>query len=210
MGITRPGNLLQAHYGRYTTQLYLSIAMWSVGILFGVLAVGTLTTTDKLSLISYIHNFLNIEVTRPTFHGVFKPALAQNLKLLGLLYLLGVSVAGMPLILVLLFFRGFVLGFSVAFLIGTLSWQGFWLSVIAVFLQNIFIVPALLIVAAVALGFSWELISPKTRFRRESITQGFVYFTGLVVVMGLAALIGTAIEAYVAPFLLHLLGNWGV
>lgn len=208
--IIEPGNAIQAHFGRYTRAFYIAIAALAVGLLFGILAIGTLTPSDKLSLIHYIRQFLNQEAAAPTYHGIFKPMLAGNLKMLGLLYLLGVSVAGMPLILIVVFFRGFVLGFSSAFLIGTLQWQGFWVSVIGIFLQNLFVGTAFVIVAAVALGFSWELISPKSRKDGWSIPRGFAFFTGLVIVMACVNVVGTALEAYVAPFLLHVLSTWGI
>lgn len=181
-----------------------------MGLLFGILAIGALTPQDRMSLLGYLHNFINLEMSRPTYHGIFKPALATNLKMLGLLYILGVSVAGMPLVIILLFFRGFVLGFAASFLIGTMHWQGIWLATISIVLENIFIVPALLIVSAVALGFSWDLISPKSRFKRASLTQGFAFFTGLVVVMAFAVVVGTALQAFATPFFMHLLSRWGV
>jgi len=210
MVVAQPGNPLQAHFGRYTGALYIVLAVFLVGGLFGALALGTLTVADRVLLIGYIHRFVQVEAVAPTWHGVFRPALTQNLKLLGLLYLLGVSVAGMPFVVIIVFFRGFVLGFSVAFLVGTLHWSGIWLSLVTIGLDNMFLLPALLIVAAVGLGFSWELISPGTRDSRPSALEGFAYFTGLVMVMGLVFLVGTGLESYVAPGLVHWLSPWGV
>ncbi len=208
--ITAPGNRIQQHFGRYTPQLYVALATLLVGVLFGVLAISTLSLADKLSLLSYIRRFLSIEVVAPTYHHVFQRALADNLKVVGLLYLLGVSVAGMPLVLILVFFRGFVLGFASAFLVGTMHWQGVGVGIATIGLANLFMVPALVIAAAVALGFSWDLISPSRRQDGAGLARGFAFFTGLVVVMAAVTLVGTAIEAYVAPFLLHFFGNWGI
>lgn len=208
--VTAPGNRIQAHFGRYTIQLYLALAALLVGALFGVLAIGTLSLGDKLSLLEYLRRFLGLEAVRPTYHGVFQPALADNLKILGLLYLLGVSVAGMPLVVIVVFFRGFVLGFAAAFMVSTMHWQGVGIGVVSMLLQNVFILPALVIVAAVALGFSWDLISPKARRHGSGLGEGFAFFTGLAVVMAAVTLVGTALEAYGVPFLLHLFSNWGV
>lgn len=207
---TRPGNPLQAHFGRYTTPLYIAIATFGIGLLFGALATGTLTVADKLMLVDYVHRFVTRETARLAVGGIFQPMLVDNLKLLGLLYLLGISVAGMPLVVVIVFFRGFVLGFAGAFLVGTLHWQGFWLGVIAMGLADFFIVPAMLIVSGVALGMSWELISPKARMERSSLLRGLAHFTGLVLVMGLVTVAGSVAEAYVAPAIVHVLGGLGI
>lgn len=208
--VSAPGNRLQAHFGRYTAQLYLAIAVLLVGLLFGVLAVGTLSAADKLSLLAYVRRFLDVEAAAPTYHHIFKPALAANLKVVGLLYLLGVSVAGMPLVLILVFFRGFVLGFAAAFLVSSMHWQGVGVGLLTMGLENTFQLPALIIAAAVALGFSWELISPKTRHDGPRLGKSFAFFTGLVVVMGAVTVVGTALESFASPLLVHLLSNWGV
>ncbi len=207
--VTAPGNHLQAHFGRYTTQLYLAIAAVLVGILFGMLAVGTLTAGDKLSLLAYIRHFLDVEAAKPTYQHVFKPALAENLKTIGLLYLLGVSVAGMPLVLMLVFFRGFVLGFGAAFLVSTMHWQGAGVGLATMGIANVFLLPALVLASAVALGFSWDLISPRTRQDGTPLGNSFAFFTGLVIVMALVTLVGTALECFAGPFLLHLFSAWG-
>lgn len=208
--VIAPGNRLQEHFGRYTTQLYIAAAALLVGILFGALAIGTLSVADKLSLLGYMRRFLDVEALAPTYHNIFQRALADNLKVVGLLYLLGVSVAGMPLVVVLVFFRGFVLGFASAFLVSTMHWQGVGVGLATIGLSNIFVLPALIIAAAVALGFSWDLIAPRTRRNVPYLGRGFAFFTGLVMVMSAVTLVGTALESYASPYLLHLFANWGI
>ena len=127
--------------------------------------------------------------------------------MLGLLYVLGVSVAGLPLVLVLLFFRGFVLGFSVGFLVETLRVQGMLVTVAAIGLQDLFLLPALALAGAGALSFSWQLISPRHRNQPHAVLQGFAAFTGLVLSLSLVVVVGTAIETYAGPLLLHLMGG---
>ena len=210
MSATRPTSVLDEYLTHYLTPVYIAVAALAIGVLFGVLAIGTLTPADKLSMLAYLRHFIAVETSAPTYRGIFQPALANNLKLLGLLYLLGVSVAGMPLVLIALFFRGFVLGFSTAFILASLQWQGLGLALVAIVLQNLFIVPAVVIVAGVALGFSWQLISVKGRAARTSLSQRFAGFTTLVLAMGLVVLVGTVLEAYAGPFLMHLLSAWGI
>lgn len=202
--VTAPGNLFQEHFGRYTMPLYVVMASLGVGLLFGVLATGTLSIADRVVLVDYIHKFLGVEAVGPVLHGIFAQALAANLKIVGLVYLLGVSVAGMPIVVALVFFRGFVVGFSASFVVSTMHWHGVLLGIVAIGLDNVFMLPALLIVAAVSLGFSWQLVRPKNR--AVSLGKGFAFFTGLVVVMAAVTLVGTVLESYGAPILIHALG----
>ena len=207
----RPITIWDEYFSQYLIPIYIALAMFAVGIVFGALAIETLTQADILSLSTYLRHFIHVETsTTPPYAGIFPPALIGNLKILGLFYVLGISVAGMPLVLVVLFFRGFVLGFTGAFLISSLHWQGIALTIIAVVLQNMFIVPALIIVSGVALGFSWQLIAAKGTVGRSSLVQKFGAFTTLVVLMALVIAVGSAVEAYGSPFLIHMAARWGI
>ncbi len=207
----RPITIWDEYFRQYLTPIYMASAMFIVGMVFGALAIETLTRADILSLSRYIHHFITIETsTTPPYATIFQPALIGNLKILGLFYILGISVAGMPLVLVALFFRGFVLGFTGAFLISSLHWQGVVLAIITLVLQNIFILPALILVSGVALGFSWQLIATKGQTERSSLVQKFGAFTTLVILMALVIIVGSAVEAYGSPFLIHIAGRWGI
>jgi stage II sporulation protein M len=197
-------------FKRYRSSLMIAIATFGLGAVFGGLAIGTLTMADKAMLLNYVHRFIQVESHAPVGFALFTRTLINNLKLLGLLYILGVSVAGMPLVPVVLFFRGFVAGFAVGFLATSMAWQGIWLSVVTVGLQSLFIVPAILITSAFALNFSWNLVSPKSRDAGPAILEQFAVFTVFVALMGLVMVVGTALESGVAPFLMHLLSNWGI
>lgn len=206
----KPGNRIQAQFGRYTPHLYLVLAALALGLLCGVLAQGTLSAADKLSLATYLKQFVHVEARRPIYQAIFHPALADNLKVIGLLYLLGISVAGMPLVLALVSFRGFILGFSISVLLTLWHWQGAGFALVTMGISNFFILPALAISAAVALGFSWDLVSPQARRSAPHLGQSFAFFTGLVFAMAAVTLVGTVFEAYAIPLLVHLLSPWGM
>lgn len=195
-------------WSRYVPYAGISLATLAVGLIFGILAVGVLTPSEKAQLISQIHQFVTLAHRQGSFGDLFQPALMQNLKAMGLLYMLGVSVAGMPLVLVLLFFRGFVVGFTVAFLIAGLKWQGVGLTLATVAAQNLLMVPALVIAGALALAFSWQLLFPRSASAGQEvgIPEAFARYT--LVLAGLCGVIvaATAVEIYVGPFLLRLFG----
>lgn len=210
MVMSQPGLRWQEQVRRYQTPIIIAVSTFALGILFGVMAVGTLTASDKLSLVAYLHRFITIRASLPGSTPLFTRAVVDNLKVLGLLYVLGISVAGMPLVALVVFFRGFVLGFALGFLTTTMAWQGVWFAVVAVGLQSIFIVPATMLVAAGALRFSWSLVAPRTAGARHDVLEQFVALTLLVVAMGAVVVVGSACETVVSPFLVHLLRNWGI
>lgn len=210
MVASQPGLRWQEQLHRYQTPLIIAVSTFALGILFGVMAVGTLTPADKASLVAYLHRFIAGQASTPEGSSLFSRAVVDNLKVLGLLYVLGISVAGMPLVALVVFFRGFVLGFAMGFVTTTMAWQGVWFGVVVVGLQSVFMVPATMLVAAGALGFSWSLVAPRSTTVRHSVLEQFVGLTFLVVAMGAVVVVGSACETLVAPFLVHLLRNWGI
>lgn len=210
MVMPHPGLRWREQLHRYQTPLIIAVSTFALGILFGVMAVSTLTAADKVSLVAYLHRFITVGASLPTVTPLFSRAVVDNLKVLGLLYVLGISVAGMPLVALVVFFRGFVLGFALGFLTTAMAWQGVWFAVIGVGLQSIFLVPATMLVAAGALKFSWSLVAPRDTGNRHGVLEQFVALTLLVVAMGAVVVVGSACETVVSPFLIHLLRNWGI
>ena len=189
----------------------LVLGTFLVGGLLGALALEALTGTTRLQLLELVQRFLNVTAERSPNPGpLLGVALLQNLRVLGLVYLLGVSVAGLPLVLLAVLFRGFVLGFAVGFLLGTLHSIGLFVSLIAIVLPNVAILPAWLATGAGGVRFSWQLLVRGADGGRWSLARELAQFTVVALVaVGLVG-VGSALEAVVAPTLLHWLGPWGV
>lgn len=197
---------IQPTWAQYLPYALMSLATLAVGLVFGILAVGVLTVTEKAQLLTQIHQFITLAHGRGSWGGLFQPALMENLKAMGLLYILGVSVVGMPFVLVLLFFRGFVVGFSAGFLIGSLNWQGVGLTFATVAAQNLLILPALVIAGALALAFSWNLIFPRAQGPSRNIPEAFALYTLVLAILCGVIVAATAVEVYVGPWLLQWFG----
>ena len=65
----------------------------------------------------------------------------------------------MPLIAILIFFKGFVLGFTVGFLISEYSFRGILIALAAVFPQNLLVIPVYIIAAVLSIYISLSIFS---------------------------------------------------
>lgn len=196
---------------RHQTYAAMVLGAFVLGSFVGALALNALVPAERLGLLELVKGFLTTVIARqvasPT---VFGTALVQNLKVLGLIYILGVSVAGFLLVLLAVFFRGFVLGFSVGFFLSSLHGIGLAVALIAVVIPNLALVPAWLAAGAGGLAFSWQLISRSTRLSSQRLPQLFVQYTAVVAIgVGLVAL-GSVLQGFMAPTLLHWMGPWGI
>ncbi|AGL01986.1 stage II sporulation protein M [Desulfoscipio gibsoniae] len=185
--------------------LYLIvIVIFSAGILLGSLGVNTLPDEQTAELQRYLQSFLaqaaEIEVDRVQ---MFKGSLYDNLLLGLVMYILGLTIICLPLVLALIFFRGFVLGFTVGFLTAHPDWREFCIVLISMLPQNILFIPALIIGGTASLSFSLLLIkrfnNSQTRVGHQFVGYSLI-MAGCLVVFALAALA----EGYITPELTRL------
>lgn len=196
---------LRQHAGIY----FFLFVLFGVGVAFGALAVGALEDNQKLELVHYLRHFLGAVRGEgegpPAARQVFSLAFGSNLRTVGLIFLLGLSVIGVPLVPVVVFLRGFILGFTVGFLMSQLGWPGFGMVLLAVLPQNLILVPALLILAAAALAFGGAIVMRHRGGRPwPAALQLMVLAAGALVAAAGASLM----EGYIAPLFLRLLARW--
>ncbi|MGC8489571.1 MAG: stage II sporulation protein M [Clostridia bacterium] len=198
-------------WSRHQTFAALVLTAFVLGSLVGALALQVLSLSERADLALLLSRFLHDVGASPGIGaGLFGAALLTNLKVLGLIYVLGVSVAGFPLVLLALFFRGFVLGFAVGVFVTLLHGTGFWLAVVAVALPNLVLVPAWLTAGAGGLGFSWRLLGLKRERGRSNLGESFAEYTLVTLAGALVVVFGSALEVLATPLLLHWLAPLGI
>ncbi len=187
--------------------IILAAAALLLGVIFGVLAVGVLDGEQKANLWSYLTVFLSELPNRSIDgHRVFLESIGENLKTAALLWVLGLSVLGVPVILVVLFLRGFILGFTVGFLVADFGWHGFLFSLAGVLLPALAIVPALVFSGAAALSFAFFLVKSVLIHQRGGWRE-LGKMTMVMAIMSLLFVVGGIYEGYLGPVLLRLLAG---
>ncbi len=193
----------ETYWSRYLPYLAVITAVFALGLLFGSLATEVLSASERVQLTAWMEALLHWESTHFLSSEVYQQALVANIKLLGLLYVLGISVAGIPLVLAVLFLRGFVVGFAMAFL-AQASVHRLVIPLATVVAQNIFLVPLYLMAGTLALWFSWNLIRPN----KAKQAKPFRAFGGYTIACSLLAagmFWASAVEVAGSPLLLHLM-----
>src|SRR5699024_765910 len=89
----------------------------------------------------------------------FNSSLFYHMKYLLLLFILGLSVIGLPVVWILLFFKGLVVGFSVGFIVSQLGIKGLLLAALSIAPQNLIIIPIYIVAGSLAMIFSLTLLS---------------------------------------------------
>ncbi|MFP3381015.1 stage II sporulation protein M, partial [Bacillus sp. SIMBA_069] len=84
----------------------------------------------------------------------FQESFGFYAKTVAIMWVLGLSIIGLPMILLMLFLKGVVVGFTVGFLVNQLQWQGVTFAMMGILPQNLLVVPALFIVGVSGISFS--------------------------------------------------------
>lgn len=191
---------------RRRTAIYLCVAIvFVMGAVFGALAVGHVDEAQRSSLGLRVQGLLSGTEARDLAppHAVLREAVMdQLLKTVGLMGLLGLSVIGAPLVLGIVFLRGFVLGFTGAFLVDRLQLKGLALAVAALAPHNVLAVPAVLVAGAAAISFSVAAARVLLGRRDISVYHSFLSTWFLLVLSGVALLAATFLETYITPVLM--------
>ncbi|MDV2683327.1 stage II sporulation protein M [Alkalihalophilus sp. As8PL] len=187
--------------------IYLFITiLFLIGIIFGAIVVNSLSLTQKHDLYMYLGQFFGqvSEGNLAESTAIFSQSFAHYAKYFGLMWLLGLSVIGLPVILILLFLKGVVVGFTVGFLVNQMGMSGFFLSFVAIMPQNFILVPAFVIVGTASVSFCLKMI--RHQFLKKTTVPffpTFIKYSTLILCVGATLAVASAIEAYISPMLMR-------
>lgn len=180
--------------------------VFGMGILYGTGSLHSLPLKERLfgigDLDRLFYTLRGID-GRPSL--LFRDLFYNQMVQLSLFYLLGLSLLGLPLLPLLVFFRGFVMGFTVGFLLEELSFLGFILALLAVVPQNLIILPTILLASVSGVVFTLGIIQTYRGYGDRSILKNFMSYTLLFLLCALLLFLATLIEAYLVPVLLRIL-----
>ncbi len=180
------------------------VVVFILGISFGAIAVKTVDYSTKQNLFNYFNDFMQgyneIEYDRGS---LVSESIKFNLFNIFMIWAFGISVIMMPLITLLIFFKGFVLGFTVGFLVSEYSLKGIVLAISAVFFQNVLIIPSYIMAAVMAVSLSIRIIK-YYRNRAKLSFEDFLAYSLEMTMLALITLGGALLETYISPLLLKL------
>lgn len=189
-------------YMKDQMSLYIFVSvLFVMGVLFGVAMVGALSLDQREEMARYFGNFFymlgegDMQSAQLTFQQVF----GMHMRWLLLIWVFGLSVIGLPLILLLDFLKGVLIGFTVGYLSSQLSWKGVLFSLVSVAPHNLVVIPALIVVSVTAISFSMYMIRSRLSPDKGRLSTMFMQYSILTLAMGLLLLGVSVFEATLSP-----------
>ena len=184
---------LKEHVREYWI-IYLTLAgVYLAGIVFGSVGVEALGLSDKVQLIKFLDTLLAGQpgTLDPQFLGLLA---RDTFIMMAAIWLLGLTVIGTPLIYLIVFTRGFILGFTVNFIVQVKGIAGLGLVLTTVIVPSLLSVPLLFLGSGLATIFSLLLLRGKAS--GESLRREFAYYTLSAVLVGLGAVAAGVTQGY--------------
>ncbi|MCL6458548.1 MAG: stage II sporulation protein M, partial [Gorillibacterium sp.] len=198
-------SVIKSHFQEHFSIYMFVSVIFTIGVVFGSVLVSALTLDMNQDIARHLGNFfakmdqgLGIDPVR-SFWTIF----GLNVKWLLLIWLLGMSVVGLPVVLVLNFLKGALVGFTVSFMITEYAWEGVLFSLTAVLPQNLILIPIMLVSSASAVIFSLYLVRNRFLKQNGSIYHPFSRYCLLTLLL-VALVAGISLfEAYGSPELMR-------
>ncbi|XEC92820.1 stage II sporulation protein M [Paenibacillus tarimensis] len=185
--------------------LYIFVSvLFVVGAVFGVLLVGALTLEQQQDLTGDVKHFVQLLQAGmgPDVTQSFWDRAWFHTKWIMLIWLLGLTVVGLPLILALDFLKGVLIGFSSGLLISQHEWKGVLFSLFTVAPPNVIILPALLIASVSAISYAIHFVKYRVMQKSGSLLHPIITLTSVMLTMLFVAWGAALFEAFVSPQLM--------
>jgi stage II sporulation protein M len=198
-------NVAASYFREHSSIFVFVVMLFLMGVIFGAIVVNSMSFSQKQDLFYYLSQFFG-EVSNGKVaeaNDLFLQSFFHNSKFIGLMWVLGISIIGLPIILILLFIKGMVVGFTVGFLVNQMSWKGFMLAFVSILPQNLIIIPVFIIMAVMSMSFSLLMI--KKQFMKkygQPIMPIFKRYIFAFIIAVLFISVASGIEAFLSPGLM--------
>lgn len=175
-----------------------------IGITLGVIFINNLQESQSQEIQNYINEFITSLKNGSSIDNgkLLKSSIINNLVLVLVMWFTGSTIIGIPIVLGIVVYRGFCLGYTVSALIAILGMgKGILFFTSYMLLQNIILIPCILALAVSGIKLYKSILKDK---RKENIKLEIVRHTLFSVIVLGFLVIASLIETYISSNLFTL------
>ena len=211
-----PSNTLISNINKHIQEnhwLYIiSILCVFTGIILGTYSVKYMGELERNDLVNYLINFIDPTNTSGiSYKLIFFQSIKNNLPVIIFIWFLGLTIVGLPIIIIIDLLKGFTVGFTFSFMLSGLGKSGIGIAILGVLPQNLIYIPCIVFASVLSMEFSIMLL--RNKFNKQwtsSISGRIIYYSVIFLVIIVCLFIGIIIESYIAPhFVKNLINNLG-
>lgn len=195
-------NQIANHFKAHATIYVFMIILFLTGVIFGAVIVNSMNFNQKQDIFFYLERYISQIIAGEQIgnQAILINSSLYHMKYLLLLFLLGLTVIGLPLVWILIFIKGLVVGFSVGFIVNQFGVKGLLLASLSIAPQNLLIIPIYIIAGSLSMIFSLILIGI---LFNQKVSQPIIQFFRKYVVMFSLLLLFSFFAALLEAFIAH-------
>lgn len=138
--------------------LLFSVCCFLTGISTGSFMALSMDMSDKQKLLQYMLDYFSSGAQGIDHFALFFSSYGNNLVLLAIMLISGLSIFGFPIAFISLIYKGMTLGFSMCLILESLSMKGVLYIISKVLPQNLLLIPLFIVSASAAANYAVSVI----------------------------------------------------
>ena len=205
---TKIRGIIGSHIAKNQNAYFFLLLAFILGVSAGAFTVNGLSATQRDELSNYFQGFLQLLNNQSMDSSeLLSVSLLENLKLVSVMWVLGVTIIGIPFIFILMGVKGFITGFSSGFIINAIGMKGILFTLFVLMPKEIIIVPCLIALGVNGINFSLRII--KNRSSRTALKDGLktnlISYCFVTLFFTCFIFAGVLMEVYVTPVFIRML-----
>jgi stage II sporulation protein M len=196
--------IVTQHIGNNLKEYLIVTIIFFIGIILGVIFINHTTQEQQIEISDYLNQFITALKGDYTIDQgkLLITSMKDNLILAITLWFVGSTVIGIPIVLGIITFRGFSLGYTISSAIAILgTGKGMLFSFTSLLFQNILFIPAILALGVSGMKLYQSIMKDK---RKENIKQEIARHTIFSLIMLAILCLSSLTQVYVSTNLLML------
>lgn len=177
-----------------------------LGLLFGSIYITILSNDDKKELLEnvslYFNNYKSISFQDKL--NIFKESFIKNIIYFLLIWVLGVSIIGFPIILIMIFYKSFLLGFSISSIFAKYRVGGVYRILLYVFPSKIILLLLAVFLGVFSINLSNKLANSLVKKKSFNFNAYMGKYFLLLLICILACTITSLIDAFIIPIFFNI------
>jgi len=193
---------------KYFKEYFIVTICFIIGIIAGVIFINNLSINQSNEITTYVSSFLETLKTdvNLNYMELLKDSIMQNSILVLILWFVGATLIGIPLVFAIIVFRGFCLGYTISAIIHVLGIsKGIIFVLTTMFLQNIIFIPAIIALAVSGIRLYQTVVKNRNS---ESIKFAILKHTIFSFIILMLLILSSAVEIFCSTNLLILCINF--
>ncbi len=188
--------------------VFFSMVIAIIGIITGSVFIVVLNSTDKSLVTEYISSFMdNIKNNNILVNDIVRNVFINNFLVILIIYIIGFTFFLFPINILILFYKSFIIGFSLASIILTYNIKGILISLTYIFPHLIINILLFSLLTAFTLKLSIKMINYIINKKEVNMRAYFNKYMYILMLSIIIICITSLYESFIVTYLLKLIGK---